>query len=46
MALGIDELRFTGMGWGGGGGGMGGAYLYVALAVAGGQANCRGHPRA
>ena len=39
MALGIDELRFTGMGWGGGGGGMGGAYLYAALAVASGQAN-------
>lgn len=38
-ALGIDELRFTAMGWGGGGGGMGGAYLYAAMAVATGQAN-------
>ncbi len=38
-ALGIKELRFTGMGWGGGGGAMGGAFMYACMAVATGQAN-------
>ncbi|MGE3834457.1 MAG: lipid-transfer protein [Acidimicrobiia bacterium] len=38
-ALGIKQLRFTGMGWGGGGGAMGGTFMYACMAVATGQAN-------
>jgi acetyl-CoA acetyltransferase len=38
-SLGIEQLRFTGMGWGGGGGAMGGTYMYACMAVATGQAN-------
>ena len=38
-ALGIDELRFTGMVWGGGGGGSCGAVALAEAAIKSGQAN-------
>jgi acetyl-CoA acetyltransferase len=39
-ALGLRELRFTGMQWGGGGGGVAAALGNAAAAIAGGLADC------
>src|SRR5579883_1265577 len=39
-ALGIPELRYSGMAWGGGGGGICAAVANAAAAVAAGYANC------